>query len=70
MKISKFNKGIISTSIGSFWWGFLGVLYFKHFSYVGHIELVIHRCLWTSLMLLITTMYFSKWKFFLIIISE
>jgi len=60
MKISNFIKGIISASLGSFWWGVLGVLYFKHFSFVGHLELVIHRCLWTTLMLLLTTIYFSK----------
>ena len=25
-----FNKGIILTSLGSFWWGFIGVLYFQY----------------------------------------
>ena len=70
MKISKFNKGIISTSLGSFWWGVIGVLYFQYFSFVGHFELVIHRCLWTTLMLLFTTFYFSKWKLFFRIISN
>ena len=64
MKISKFNKGIISTTLGSLWWGILGVFYFQYFSFVGHFELVIHRCLWTTLMLVLTTFYFSKWKFF------
>ena len=65
MKISKFDKGIISSSLGSFWWGFIGVLYFKYFTFVGHIELVIHRCLWTSFMLILTTIYFSKFKLFI-----
>ena len=65
MKITNFNKGIISSSIGSFWWGFIGVLYFKYFTYIGHIELVIHRCLWTSFMLIITTVYFSKTDLFI-----
>jgi chloramphenicol-sensitive protein RarD len=64
MKISNFNKGIISTSLGSFWWGFIGVLYFKYFAFIGHIELVVHRCLWTALMLILTTIYFSKWDLF------
>jgi chloramphenicol-sensitive protein RarD len=64
MKISNFNKGIISTGLGSFWWGFLGVLYFEYFAFIGHIELVVHRCLWTSLMLILTTIYFSKWDLF------
>ena len=65
MKITNFNKGIISTSLGSFWWGFLGVLYFKYFTFIGHVELVIHRCLWTSFMLILTTIYFSKFNAFL-----
>jgi chloramphenicol-sensitive protein RarD len=62
MKISNFNKGIISTSLGSFWWGGIGVIYFQYLSFVGHIELVVHRCLWTSLMLILTTCFLSKWK--------
>ena len=65
MKISNFNKGILSTASGSFWWGFIGVIYFKYFAFIGHIELVVHRCLWTAVMLIITTIYFSKWKIFL-----
>ena len=63
MKISNFNKGIIATGLGSFWWGVIGVIYFQYFSFVGHIELVIHRCLWTALMLILTTTFLSKWKF-------
>ena len=62
MKISNFNKGIIFTSLGSFWWGVIGVIYFQYFSFVGHIELVIHRCLWTALMLILTTTFLSKWE--------
>ena len=65
MKISNFNKGILSTGLGSFWWGFIGVLYFKYFAFIGHVELVAHRCLWTAVMLILTTVYFSKWKIFL-----
>ena len=42
----------------------------QYFSFVGHFELVIHRCLWTTLMLLFTTFYFSKWKLFFRIISN
>ena len=65
MKITNFKKGLLSASLGSFWWGILGVFYFKYFSFVGHLELVIHRCLWTSLVLILTTIYFSKWDLFL-----
>ena len=64
-----FNKGIYLTSLGSFWWGFIGVIYFEYVSFIGHIELVAHRCLWTSFMLIITTTFFSKWKIFKKVIS-
>ena len=60
-----FNKGLILTSLGSFWWGFIGVIYFEYVSFIGHIELVVHRCLWTAVMLIITTTILSKWKLFL-----
>ena len=59
-----FNKGLLLTSLGSFWWGFIGVIYFEYVSFIGHIELVVHRCLWTTLMLILTTTFISKWKLF------
>ena len=61
MKITDFNKGIICSSLGSFWWGFIGTYYFQYITFVGTIEVVVHRCIWTSLMLLITTTFFNKW---------
>jgi len=64
-----FNKGILLTSLGSFWWGFIGVIYFEFVSFIGHIELVVHRCLWTSFMLILTTTFLSKWKIFKDVIS-
>ena len=60
-----FNKGLILTSLGSFWWGFIGVIYFEYVSFIGHIELVVHRCLWTAVMLIITTRFYQNGKFFL-----
>ena len=66
----QFNKGLFLTSLGSFWWGFIGVIYFKSISSIGHIEVVVHRCLWTAIMLILTTIYFSKWKLFLKIVSN
>ena len=65
-----FNKGLLLTSLGSFWWGFIGVIYFEYVSFIGHIELVVHRCLWTAVMLLFTTSFLSKWKIFLIVASN
>ena len=60
----QFNKGLLLTSLGSFWWGFIGVIYFQYVSFIGHIELVVHRCLWTAAMLIITTTFLGKWKIF------
>ena len=65
MKISKFNKGIISSTSASFWWGFLGTYYFQYISFVGTLEVVAHRCIWTSVILLFTTIIFKKWNLFL-----
>ena len=64
----EFNKGLLLTSLGSFWWGFIGVLYFQYVSFIGYIELVVHRCICTTLMLFFTTTLFSKWKIFIKII--
>ena len=61
---SQFSKGLLLTSLGSFWWGFIGVIYFEYVSFIGHIELVVHRCLWTAVMLVFTTTFLSKWKIF------
>jgi chloramphenicol-sensitive protein RarD len=66
----KFNKGIGLTALGSFWWGVIGVIYFKYISFAGSIEVVIHRCVWTSVVLIITTFYFSKWDVFFEIIKN
>ena len=65
-----FNKGLILTSLGSFWWGFIGVIYFEYVAFIGHVELVVHRCLWTAVMLILTTTFLSKWSIFLKEISN
>tara|TARA_B110000914_G_scaffold173885_1_gene154930 strand:- start:196 stop:1077 length:882 start_codon:yes stop_codon:yes gene_type:complete len=70
MKNQNFNKGITFTALGSFWWGVIGVIYFKFISFAGSIEVVIHRCVWTSVFLIITTFYFSKWNIFFVIIAN
>jgi chloramphenicol-sensitive protein RarD len=69
MSSSEFNKGIIFAATGSLWWGVLGVIYFEYISFVGHIESVLHRAIWTSLFLVITTSYLSKWSIFFEIIK-
>ena len=64
MKIKNFNKGIISSTLGSFWWGVIGTYYFQYIVFVGTFEVVAHRCIWTTLILLITTTFFNKWNLF------
>ena len=59
-KNNNFNKGIFLTAAGSFWWGLIGVIYFKYISFAGHIEVVIHRSLWTTVILIITSVLLSK----------
>ena len=66
----QFNKGLFLTSLGSFWWGFIGVIYFKYLDFIGYIEVVIHRCIWTAATLIVTTFFFSKWSIFFNIISN
>ena len=66
----EFNKGLLLAGMGSFWWGFFGVIYFKYITFIGHIELVIHRCLWTTFTLIFTTFFFSKWNIFFKIIKN
>ena len=63
-------QGLLLTSFGSFWWGFIGVIYFKYIEFIGYIEVVIHRCVWTAATLIISTFFFSKWKIFFSIISN
>jgi len=70
MKNQKFKKGITLTALGSFWWGVIGVIYFKYISFAGSIEVIVHRCIWTSVVLILSTFYFSKWNVFFKIIKD
>ena len=55
MNNKKIKNGIYYATVGSLWWGVLGTLFFQYISYAGAIEVVIHRSLWTFVILLITT---------------
>ena len=57
----KILYGILFGAGASFWWGVIGVFYFKSVAFAGPIELVIHRTIWTTFLLLITTTFYSKW---------
>ena len=54
-------KGIISSGLGSLWWGVIGVFYFKSVSFVSPLELTIHRTIWTAFLLIFSITLYSKW---------
>jgi len=60
----KIINGILFSSAGSFWWGIIGVFYFKYVAFAGPIELVVHRTIWTVLILFIIISYYSRWNIF------
>ncbi len=60
----KILNGILYSAAGSFWWGIIGVFYFKKVSFVGSIELVIHRTIWTVFVLAVIFSIYSRWSFF------
>ena len=70
MKIRNFNKGILSSSLGSFWWGVFGTYYFQYITFIGVFEVVVHRSIWTSVILLFTTTFFKKWHLFIKILKK
>ena len=68
--MNNFNKGIISTFIGSFWWGVIGVIYFKYVSIVNPFEVVSHRVLWTIIFLSIIIYFNNKLNSFFLILKD
>ena len=62
--------GILFGTSASLWWGVIGVFYFKFVSFAGPIELVVHRTIWTSFLLLVTTTLYSKWHDVIIILKD
>ncbi len=56
--------GSIFTISASLLWGVVGVFYFKFALFANPIELVIHRTVWTTFLLIITTTLYSKWDEF------
>ena len=63
-------KGSLYTVGASLWWGVIGVLYFKFVSFASALELVIHRTIWTALLLVGITSYFSNWSEFNKIVNK
>ena len=58
-------SGILYAAFASLWWGVLGTLYFKFVSFASFIELLVHRTIWTAVLLLLTTCIYSKWDQFI-----
>jgi chloramphenicol-sensitive protein RarD len=58
----KIFSGILFAASGSFWWGILGVFYFKSIAFVSPLELVVHRTIWSALTLSITLTLYAKWN--------
>ena len=63
-------KGSLFTVGASLWWGVIGVIYFKFVSFASAMELTIHRTVWTALLLVLTTSYYSKWNELKIILNK
>ena len=68
--MTEFNKGIISTFAGSFWWGVIGVLYFKYISFVNPLEVVSHRVLWTIFFLFFVIIFKKRLNLVLLILKD
>ena len=68
--MTEFNKGIISTFAGSFWWGVIGVLYFKYISFVNPLEVVSHRVLWTIFFLFFFIIFKKRLNLVLLILKD
>ena len=64
MNTKKFNNGVLYAAAGSFWWGVLGTYFFQYISFAGTLEVVVHRCIWTSFILFLTTIILKKWNLF------
>ena len=61
MNKKDFKNGVISATLGSLWWGVIGTYFFQFITFAGTLEVVVHRCIWTSFILFLTTLIFKKW---------
>ena len=70
MKQSQFKKGSIYAFAGSLWWGILGTIFFKYISYMGAIEVTVHRLIWTCFILFLSTLALKKKNIFYKILKQ
>ena len=64
MNTKEFKNGLLSAATGSLWWGVIGTYFFQYITFAGTLEVVVHRCIWTSFFLLLTTTILKKWHLF------
>ena len=64
MNTKEFKDGVLFATSGSLWWGILGTYFFQYIAFAGTLEVVVHRCIWTSFILFLTTIILKKWHLF------
>ena len=64
MKKKDFKHGVLLALTGSLWWGILGTYFFKYITFAGSLEVVVHRVIWTSVILFFTTIFLKKINLF------
>jgi chloramphenicol-sensitive protein RarD len=52
------------------WWGILGTYFFQYITFAGTLEVVVHRCIWTSFILFLTTIILKKLNLFIKILRN
>jgi chloramphenicol-sensitive protein RarD len=70
MNTKEFKNGVLSATTGSLWWGILGTYFFQYITFAGTLEVVVHRCIWTSFILFLTTIILKKLNLFIKILRN
>ena len=70
MNTKEFKNGVLSATTGSLWWGILGTYFFQYITFAGTLEVVVHRCIWTSFILFLTTIILKKLNLFVKILRN
>ena len=70
MNTKEFKNGVLYATTGSFWWGILGTYFFQYITFAGTLEVVVHRCIWTSFILFLTTIILKKLNLFIKILRN
>ena len=70
MNTKEFKNGVLYATTGSLWWGILGTYFFQYITFAGTLEVVVHRCIWTSFILFLTTIILKKLNLFIKILRK